>query len=427
MNLKNYNDAYDQLEKFESRSMHGQLPVYWKSAKNSIVKDHDGKKYIDFTSTIFVANIGHSNLFLKRRLKKAINSNLIHSYTYLNKYRVDYIKKLVQFVGDPFEKAYLASSGTEATETAMRLMRLNGYKTNKNKLGIISFKGNYHGRTLGAYMMSGFSSGKEWIGYSDPNIYHLDFPYPWEVSEKDGAKFFKSQIKKLKKKINSFEDKIAGFMIESFQGWGALFYPKSFIKELVDFCNENNILVCFDEMQAGFYRTGMRFGFENYDIKPDLICIGKGMGSGLPISGVVGKKSVMDLPNLGEMSSTNSANPLVCTAGLATIDFMSKKSFQKNLSSRVLIFEKELKNIEKTFEDVKTFGKGMIGALLFFDKKGNPNINKANKVVEKCLQNGLIVVRTGRESIKIGPPLTTRTSLIKKGFSILKDSIENFS
>ena len=73
----------------------------------------------------------------------------------------------------------------------------------------------------------------------------------------------------------------------------------------------------------------MRFGFENYDIKPDLICIGKGMGSGLPISGVVGKKSVMDLPNLGEMSSTNSANPLVCTAGLATIDFMSKKSFQK--------------------------------------------------------------------------------------------------
>ena len=108
MNLKNYNDAYDQLEKFESRSMHGQLPVYWKSAKNSIVKDHDGKKYIDFTSTIFVANIGHSNLFLKRRLKNAINSNLIHSYTYLNKYRVDYIKKLVQFVGDPFEKAYLA-------------------------------------------------------------------------------------------------------------------------------------------------------------------------------------------------------------------------------------------------------------------------------------------------------------------------------
>ena len=70
-------------------------------------------------------------------------------------------------------------------------------------------------------------------------------------------------------------------MIESFQGWGALFYPKSFIKELVDFCNENNILVCFDEMQAGFYRTGTRFGFENYDIKPDLICIGKGMGSGL--------------------------------------------------------------------------------------------------------------------------------------------------
>ena len=153
-------------------------------------------------------------------------------------------------------------------------MRLNGYKTNKNKLGIISFKGNYHGRTLGAYMMSGFSSGKEWIGYGDPNIYHLDFPYPWEVSEKDGAKFFKSQIKKLKKKINSFEDKIAGFMIESFQGWGS-FYQNRLLKNFMDFCNENNILVCFDEMQAGL-QTGTRFGFENYEKKPDLICIGKG-------------------------------------------------------------------------------------------------------------------------------------------------------
>ena len=133
MKKSKYLEAQDTLNKYEAKSMHGQLPVYWKSARGAIVRDHENKKFIDFTSTIFVTNIGHSNRYIKNAIRRVVNSNLIHSYTYLNEFRVNYIKELVEFVGGKFEKAYLASSGTEATETALKLMRMYGLKVSKKE------------------------------------------------------------------------------------------------------------------------------------------------------------------------------------------------------------------------------------------------------------------------------------------------------
>ena len=426
MGNSKYLKAQEVLNKYEAKSMHGQLPVYWKSAKGAIVKDHNNKKFIDFTSTIFVTNIGHSNRDIKNAIRRVVNSNLIHSYTYLNKFRVNYIKELVEFVGGKFEKAYLASSGTEATETALKLMRMYGSKvSNKKKPGIISINGNYHGRTLGSFMMSGFPKSKWWIGYHDPNINFMDFPYPWKIKESECKNFFVAQIKILKKKGVDFKKDIYGIILESFQGWGALFYPKSYIKELASFCKENNILICFDEMQAGFYRTGKKFGFQHYNVTPDIICIGKGMSSGLPLSGVVSTKKILDLPVSGELSSTNSANPLVCSAGLATIKYMNKKSFLKILDRNCNLFEDKLNEISSEFPNkVKVYGEGMIKAIIILDGKGEPDIESTNLIVDDLLKNGLIVVKTGRESIKLGPPLNIKYNHFKRGLNILNKSIK---
>ena len=422
-----YNIAFQELKKYESRSMHGQLPVYWKEAKGSIVKDHSNRKYIDFTSAIFVTNIGHSNSYIKDAIRKVLRSNLIHSYTYLNKFRVNYLKELVEFCGKQFEKAYLASSGTEATETALKLMRMYGLKiSKKRKPGIISINGNYHGRTLGSFMMSGFPKSKWWIGYHDPNIHFIDFPYPWEVKEEEGRMFFNNQIKELEKKGVNLKSDVSGIMLESFQGWGALFYPKSFISELNAFCKSNDILICFDEMQAGFYRTGKKFGFEHYDINPDIICIGKGMSSGLPLSGVVSSKQILDLPQQGELSSTNSANPLVCSVGLATIRYMNRSSFFTTLKENCAFFHQELFKIQKEFNGkIKIYGKGMIVAIVISDNKRNPDIKTTNLIVDDLLNSGLLVVKTGRESIKLGPPLNIEHKHLKKGLKILHNSIRN--
>ena len=415
---------FKSLSKVESRSMHGQMPIAWDKAKNFNIFDIAGNKFIDFTSTIFVANIGHSNSTLVKYIKLALRKNLLHSYAYINKVREKYLKKLILFAGNNFQKAFLMSAGTEATEAALKLMRMNGQKQGKRKLGIICFEGNWHGRTMGAQMMSGNIKQKEWIGYQDPNIYHLPFPYPWILKNTNPEQFLINSLKKLSKKINLKKD-ICGVMIETFQGWGAVYYPKKYIKLLYKICKKNNILLSFDEMQSGFARTGYKFGYEYYGVKPDLICCGKGMGGGIPISGVIGKRAIMDLPEVGNMSSTHSANPLACYAGLAVLEEINKKKLLQNTKYKEKILFTKLNQIKDKFpkEILYVQGKGLIAALIF-DLNPTNNIKKILKsIVEKCLRQGLLVVYTGRESIKIGPPLTITKSALIEGINVLDKAI----
>ena len=415
---------FKSLSKVESRSMHGQMPIAWDKAKNFNIFDIAGNKFIDFTSTIFVANIGHSNPKLIKYIQLLLKKNLLNSYAYINKIRERYLKKLISFAGKNFQKAFLMSAGTEATEAALKLMRMYGQKQKKRKLGIICFEGNWHGRTMGAQMMSGNIKQKEWIGYQDPNIHHLPFPYPWILKNTNPEQFLINSLKKLSKKINLKKD-ICGVMIETFQGWGAVYYPKKYIKLLYKICKKNNILLVFDEMQSGFARTGYKFGYEYYGVKPDLICCGKGMGGGIPISGVIGKKAIMDLPEVGNMSSTHSANPLACYAGLAVLEEINKKKLLQNTKDKEKILFTKLNQIKDKFpkEILYVEGKGLIAALIF-DLNSTNNIKKILKsIVEKCLRNGLLVVYTGRESIKIGPPLTITKSALIEGINVLDQAI----
>ena len=192
----------NSLSRYESRSMQGQLPIVWKKAKNFSVYDISNNKFIDFTSTIFVSNIGHSNNRLKKYVSTAMKEDLIHSYAYINKVRELYIKKLVKFSGKNFQKAFLMSAGTEATEAALKLMRMNGQLKKKRRLGIICFEGNWHGRTMGAQLMSGNKEQKKWIGFEDKDIHHLPFPYPWKTSEEKSDKFLSDSLNIFLKKKN---------------------------------------------------------------------------------------------------------------------------------------------------------------------------------------------------------------------------------
>lgn len=411
-----------KLNKVESRSMHGQLPIAWSKAKNFNIYDIAGNKFIDFTSTIFVANVGHANERIKKYIKRSLKSNFIHSYAYINEIRAKYLEKLIKFFGRGFEKAFLMSAGTEATEAAFKLMRMYGQKKKKRRLGIICFEGNWHGRTMASQMMSGNQKQKEWIGYHDKDIHHVAFPYPWLIKNGNEEEFLEKSIRKLIKKINLKKD-VCGVMLESFQGWGAIFYPKKYIQLLNRICKKNDILICFDEMQAGFGRTGKNFGFQHYDIIPDLVCCGKGMGGGVALSGVVGKKKIMDLPEVGNMSSTNSANPIACNAGLAVIEEIEKKNLTDNARIKGELLHKNLIKIMQNFPDlINIYGKGLIAAIVF--NKDYKDINKKlKKLVELCIKDGLLLVYTGRESVKIGPPLTITKNAINEGSEILNKNI----
>ncbi|MCK4326102.1 aminotransferase class III-fold pyridoxal phosphate-dependent enzyme, partial [bacterium] len=288
---------FKDLEKYESRSMHGQLPIVWDRAEDFQVFDKYGNCWIDFTSTIFVTNTGHSNPKVIDALKEQLNQKLIHTYTFAHEIRAKFLKKLVEVTPGYLEKAFLLSAGTEATECAVKLMRMYGQTINLNKVGIISFKGSVHGRTMGAEILKGDPDLSAWIGYKDPNIHHLPFTYPWLIEgpsqNYDWAEHFRRDIQAFKEKGLDFNN-ICGFMIESYQGWGAIFYPKAYIKELFNFAKEYNILVAFDDIQGGFGRTGNLFAYQHYDVEPDLVCLGKALSNGLPLSAVMGRSKIMD-------------------------------------------------------------------------------------------------------------------------------------
>jgi 4-aminobutyrate aminotransferase-like enzyme len=369
-----------ELAKYQPAAMSSFLSVTWKSAKDYIIEDKLGNRYIDFTSGIFVANTGHSNEQVIKAVRDVLEDQILFTFNYSDEWRkLEYLKKLTKWTG--FEKAILLSTGAEAVEGAVRLMELH----NPSALGICSLSGAYHGETWAARAL-----GKKKESVLFPHIANInDFQF-W---------------------INKLG--IAGIVIETYEGWSGKFHDKQFIQEIVLIAQLNNILVCFDEIQAGFGRTGKKFGYEHYDVEPDLICCAKGMGSGFTLSAVLGKAKILDLIEDGDIWSTFSANPIACAAGLATINEFERLDLIRQAEEKGEILHKELNQIA----GLEVYGKGMMAGLMFKSTRA------ANNIVLNCAKRGLLVVHTGKRSVKIGPPLTIPIKEMLRGIEILKEVI----
>jgi 4-aminobutyrate aminotransferase-like enzyme len=422
--------VFCDLDKYESRSMHGQLPVLWDKAEDFQVFDAYGNSWIDFTSTIFVTNAGHANPRIMTAIKDITDQKLFHTYTFAHEVRAKFLKKLIEITPDQFQKAFLLSAGTEATECAVKLMRLHGQSINPQKMGIVSFQGAMHGRTMGAELLKGDPRQSGWIGYKDPNIYHLPFPYPWKARqsshvEYNWPKHFMEDMENLKNQGLNF-DNIAGFMIESYLGWSAIFYPPAYIQELAKFAREHDCLITFDEIQGGFGRSGKLFVYQHYGVEPDLLCLGKAMSGSLPLSAVIGSQKIMDLPEYGSMSSTHSANPFCCAVGLANLKAIEEKNLIEESKRKGILLHQRLDEIKRKYRNRISyiFGKGLLaGVIIINPQTGEPDGRFASLVCERAMQKGLLLVHTGRESIKVGPPLTISDEALLEGLSVLDDSI----
>lgn len=417
---------FADLDRYESRSMHGQVPIVWDRAKDFQVFDKWGNVWIDFTSTIFVANAGHANDRIRAAIREVVNHDLLHTYSYATEVRARFLKKLVETTA--FEKAYLISTGTEATEMVVKLMRLEAEKTGKQRFGIMSFEGSYHGRTQGAAMISGNADGRTWIGFEDPNVWQVPFPYSWDLAPGEtGADRFAQHIELLRSRGVDPARDIAGFMFEVYIGWAAAFIPKDYVQAAARFARENGILLGFDEVQGGFGRTGRLFAHEHYEIEPDLIACGKGISSSMPLAAVLGRARLLDLPDVGSLSSTHSANPLACAAGLANLEEIVEGRLVEAARDKGELMLRRLRALEQRHPDriAHVTGHGLLAALIFRDPvTGQPDGRTASLICERALHKGVLLVHTARESIKFGPPLTIPSEALDEGLDVLAEAMD---
>ena len=392
----------EKKQKYESIALSNQMPIEWHKAKDFNIFDKKGNKWIDMTAGIFVCNAGHSNPKIVRAIKKQ-SEELIFCFLYNTEIRYKFIERLLEVSPDHYEKVVLLNSGSEVTDIASKLIKFWAKKNNRKY--IVTFRGSYHGRTLAADMMCGDDNSTDWSNLKDDDIYFIDFP-------QEGEQFDPSQLPDPKE--------IAAFFLETYQGWGALMYPEEYIKQLYDFARENGILVCFDEIQAGFYRMGTLYGYQTYGdyIKPDMICLGKGISSSLPMAAILGSKELIDVDKKATVGGTHSGNALCCAASLANIDFLTDVKFQKSLAKRIQLFEKLSRKMLDFDSVTQVNTKGMVTGLIF------KNTEIATEVVRKCIMKGVLPVCTFKHAIKLGPPLTITAAAIKEAMQVIEESIK---
>lgn len=416
---------YEELAKHEPRSMSGQPPVIWDRAEGFSVWDAYGNRWIDFSSGVLVANAGHAPKAMRDALHAQIDRGLIHSYAFVNRPRLELIKKLVSLTPPPLEKVFLLTTGAESTECSIKLARTYGKRNHgPSKITIVSFINDFHGRTLGSQMVGGFQSQKDWIVNLDPNMVQVPYPDGFRVTDTSFDLFLKSLEEK-----DISGSQVAGVLVETYPGANAAFMPVEYVQRLRAWCDEHDALLIFDEVQAAFGRCGKWFGFEHYGVTADVICCGKGISSGLPLSAAIGRSDIMDLYGPGEMSSTHTGNPLCCAAALASIDIIEKEGLVENaahLEKPLLQRCREMMAVSKGHIG-SVNGKGLVAALqVVKPRTTEPDNLLASRIVLRCVENGVMMfapVGVGGGAIKVNPPLCITDEALQEGLDVLRDCV----
>ena len=419
----------ETLRRCEPVSMTGQPPIVWDRAEGFQVYDRFGNMWLDWSSGVLVTNAGHAPREIKEAIVDQVEKGLLHNYCFPSAERAVLVEYLSKISPAPLKKVFLVTTGSEATECAVKLARTHGYKVGgPEKIGIVSFEGGFHGRTLGAQMIGGIPSLKQWIVNLDPDTHQVAFPDGFRTQDTSFDLFLKTLADK-----GVRPERVAGVILETFQGGGASFAPKEYIQALARWCREHNILLVFDEIQAAFGRTGKLFGFEHYDVVPDLMCCGKGISSSLPLAAVIGRADVMDLYGPAEMTSTHSGNPICVAAALASVKKIVEGGLIENARAMGDILRDGLQRIAKRHAEIigAVRGRGLVAGLHMV-RRGTrePDGDIAFAIVEKAFQKGLLLfapVGFGGGTVKISPPLTITQEAILEGLAALGEAIDEAS
>ena len=416
----------ETLRKFEPQSMRGQPPLVWDRADDFSVYDKYGNKWLDWSSGVLVTNCGHGAPEVRQAIIDQVNSGLLHNYVFPSEERAQLAEHLIQLAPKGLDKVFLLTTGSEATECAIKLARSHGIRKGGNhKIGIVGAERGFHGRTLGAQQAGGIPGQKNWIVNEDPAIVQVPFPDGYWTEDTSFDLFLATLEKKGLRPEN-----VAGVIFETYQGVGPDFAPVDYIRQLAAWCKANGALLIFDEVQSGFGRTGKFWAFEHYGVTPDVICCGKGITSSLPLSAVIGRAEIMDQFPPGSMTSTHTGNPVCCAAALANLKKIVGENLPANAARIGQILEAGLKQIQQRHPDVigHYTCRGLVAGLQIIQPgKKEPNHDLAHNIIERSFHKGLLFfspVGAWGQTVKIAPPLTITEEAVREGLAVLGEAID---
>lgn len=360
--------------------------------------DNQGKKYLDFIQGWAVNSLGHCHPKMVETLSNQSHNLLNPSPAFFNQPSIDLAKLICDL--SCFDKVFFSNSGAEANEGAIKLARKWGALHKENAFEIITFHHGFHGRTLAT--MS--ASGKEgWDQLFEPKV--------------DGFK--KATFNDIDSVKPLISNQTVAIMLEPIQGEaGVIPATDNFIKDLKKLCQENNILLIFDEVQTGTGRTGKTFAYEHFNVEPDIMTLGKGLGGGIPISALVAKGHICCFEP-GDQGGTYNGNPLVCAVAKVVLEEVSKKSFQNQVNEISSYIKNKLDTVKEKYAIHNIRGKGL---LLAFDFQ---EINSKD-VVNSCFEKGLLLNGPREKSIRLVPALNVNQTEVDEMFEILFRVLDQF-
>lgn len=378
--------------KYQAQTSQHPLGMEVSHAEGSYIYDTSNKRYLDFVAGVSAASLGHCHPRVNKAIKDQLDkySHVMVYGEYAQHPATEFCKLLAQHMPQKLSKTYLTNSGTEATEGALKLARR---VTGRSQL--ISCFNAYHGNTMGSMSVMGFEERKQIFRPLIPDVDFITFN-----NEED---------------LQKITTKTAGIILETIQGGAGFIQPNNdFLKKVRQRCDEVGAVMILDEIQPGFGRTGKLFGFQNYDVVPDVVIMGKGMGGGMPVGAFTASPEMMDLlshdPKLGHIT-TFGGHPVIAAACLATLQELTETDIMAQALEKENLFRKLL--VHPLIKEVR--GEGLMLAAM----TERPDIT--DKVILRCQEKGLILFWLLFEgcAIRLTPPLTISEEEITEGCGII--------
>jgi 4-aminobutyrate aminotransferase-like enzyme len=401
------------LRAYESRNvtyLAGDAPIFWESAANATVTDADGNEYLDLTAAFGVANSGHGNAAVVAAAQRQA-ARLMHAMgdVYPAAIKARLLEKLAEITPGDLSKSFLGTSGSDAVEAAMKTAMLA-----TGKPAFAAFRGSYHGLSIGTLEIAGIKRFREpFLAWLPERTLLLDYPH---ANAADALEYARRAF--------SRRHDLAAAIVEPLQGRGGCVVPPAgYLRGLSEICRERGMLLICDEIFTGFGRTGAMFACEHDAVVPDILCIGKAMANGVPLSAAIGTPAVMDAWPLSQgealHTSTHLGNPIGCAAALANIGEIEGRSLPERAAKLGATLASRLQTLCASGKALSVRGRGLMWGIQLGDAA------QARTATERALHEGVIVLQAGTqgEVLSLTPPLTISEDELMRGVDVIESCL----